>query len=117
MPGRQPTGCTTAKLCGYPTYAHRVTAESLAGGPERVGGFLTDLSIHLTPRLEQDYDILLRMKRRSFPESKYLEIWDVPFYSSQVIRTFCLKKCEHFSLQNIFHGLGHSLNLETGCAI
>ncbi len=73
-----------AHLCGYKTFAHRALAESLAGTPDSVGAFLRRLSAELRPRVEEDFAWLLELKRRANPSAERLEVWDVPYYSSQV---------------------------------
>ena len=70
-----------AQLCGYDTFAHKVTNESLANNPENISAFLRKLSQDLMPRVEEDYQSMLNLKKRTNPFAKHVELWDVPYYS------------------------------------
>jgi hypothetical protein len=57
-----------AKLCGYPTFAHRATVESLAENPEK--------------------DTMLALKKKANPSSASLEMWDVPYFTTMAKNNF-----------------------------
>ena len=98
-----------AQLCGYKTFAHRATSESLAGSPENVDLFLSSLSRDIQPKLEADYEAMLNLKRTSNPMARSLELWDVPYYTIQAKRTWfdldTVKISEYFSLGVCMEGL------------
>lgn len=77
-----------AKLCGYSTFAHRATIESLAETPEKVDAFLNKLSKELRPRVNKDYDTMLALKKKGNPSSASLDIWDVPYFTTMAKNTF-----------------------------
>ncbi len=72
-----------AELCGYPTFGHRATVESLAGSPEQINEFLSKLSASLKPRVDQDYQTMLQMKQRVNSAATSLAVWDVPHFTMQ----------------------------------
>ncbi|XP_059485004.1 mitochondrial intermediate peptidase [Neocloeon triangulifer] len=73
-----------AKLCGFPTYAHRALKSSTAETPQMVSEFLDQLSSELKPRAEQDFLSMQRLKIAENPESKSLAAWDVPYLTHKV---------------------------------
>ncbi len=77
-----------AKLCGYPTFAHRATVESLAENPEKIDAFLNKLSRELRPRVSKDYDTMLALKKKANPSSASLEMWDVPYFTTMAKNNF-----------------------------
>ena len=77
-----------AKLCGYSTFVHRATIESLAETPEKVDAFLNKLSKELRPRVNKDYDTMLALKKKGNPSSASLDLWDVPYFTTMAKNTF-----------------------------
>ena len=73
-----------ARLCGYETFGHRATAESLASDPETVAKFLARLSGELRPRVDDEFATMFNMKKHVNPLAKRLEVWDVPYYANRV---------------------------------
>nr|CAG4641529.1 EOG090X02LQ [Eurycercus lamellatus] len=104
-----------ARLCGFPSYAHRTLRGSLAENPEMVVKFLDSLSTELKPRAARDYNTMREMKRRTNYTSKELAVWDTPFftglarrqvtgYSDDLSAYFSLGSCME-GLDMIFHSL------------
>ena len=77
-----------AQLCGYPTFAHRAMVESLGETPEKVDAFLKKLSKELRPRVNRDYDTMLTLKKKNNPSCTSLEMWDVPYFTTQAKNNF-----------------------------
>lgn len=77
-----------AQLCGYPTFAHRAMVESLGETPEKVDIFLKKLSRELRPRVSRDYDTMLALKKKNNPSCSSLEMWDVPYFTTQAKNNF-----------------------------
>lgn len=55
-----------ATRIGFPTYAHMVLADRMAGNPENVGTFLRNMRSALAPRLASDLAMLSDAKRALF---------------------------------------------------
>ena len=98
-----------AQLCGYPTFAHRATVESLAETPEKVEIFLNKLSRELRPRVSRNYDTMLALKKKGNPTCSSLEMWDVPYFTTQAKNNFfqidSAQISEYFSLGVCMEGL------------
>lgn len=74
-----------ARLCGFPTFAHRVLRGSLAGSPEVVTRFLDALSSGVKPYARGDLNQMRAMKTdRKFSRSTDLEMWDIPYLSATI---------------------------------
>ena len=98
-----------ANLCGYPTFGHRATVESLAETPEKIDAFLNKLSKELRPRVSKDYDTMLALKKKSNPSSTALNLWDVPYFTTMAKNNFfqidSAQVSEYFSLGVCMEGL------------
>ena len=98
-----------AELCGYRTFAHRVTNESLANNPENVTTFLEKLSKDLQPRVAEDYHSMLNLKKHTNPFAKQIELWDTPYYSGLAKNSWfdvdVANISEYFSLGVCMEGL------------
>jgi intermediate peptidase len=98
-----------AQLCGYPTFAHRAMVESLAETPEKVDLFLNKLSRELRLRVSQNYNTMLALKKKANPACSSLEMWDVPYFTTQAKNNFfqidSTHISEYFSLGVCMEGL------------
>jgi len=102
-----------AQICGYQTFAHRAVLESLAQDPETVTSFLKRLTADLKPRMTEDCNLMLDMKRKSPFGSggaeTELEIWDLAHFSNQARQKWCdvdvLSVANYFSLGACMEGL------------
>jgi len=98
-----------AQMCGYETYAHRATAESLAANPERAKAFLSHLSEGLKTRVADDFVTLLNIKKHADPFAQALDVWDVHYFTAQAKNSwFHLHNeriSEYFSLGVCMEGL------------
>ncbi|XP_054723694.1 mitochondrial intermediate peptidase-like [Uloborus diversus] len=103
-----------AKLCGFPTYAHRAVRGSIAGTPEFVHEFLKLLSEKLKPKAESDYNVMLNLKQEINKNSKSLMPWDVPYLMSEARhQKFDVKSSDYspyFSLGACMDGLNYIFN-------
>lgn len=83
-----------ANICGFPTYGHRATVESLAQNPENVSVFLDHVSQGLAEVVSEDFKAMRTMKRRApvvhgapydpvdGPTAE-LQVWDLHYYQVQ----------------------------------
>lgn len=102
-----------AQLCGYETFAHRATSESLGSSPENIKQFLEKISKELKSRATQDYSAMLKMKKK-MSVSRALQVWDVPYFTLQARNNMFsidpLKIAEYFSLGSCMDGLDRLFN-------
>jgi len=75
-----------AKICGYPTYAHRALNLSIAETPDVVKGFLNELSSSIRPLAEQDFKAMLDLKLQEKHEHETLASWDIPYITHKARR-------------------------------
>lgn len=76
-----------ARLCGFPSYAHRAVKGSITGTPEVVVEFLDILNDQLKDLANRDYQQMLSLKLRDPTRtSNQLNAWDVPYYNSSYKR-------------------------------
>ncbi|XP_076763104.1 mitochondrial intermediate peptidase [Xylocopa sonorina] len=74
---------TLAKLCGFPTYAHRAVKGSTVETPEVVCEFLDILNDNLKPKATKDFDEMQKMKdAESFIKQKIMP-WDTPYFTAK----------------------------------
>ncbi len=64
-----------AQLLGFENYAHLVTADKMAGSPQRVESFLSELSGYTTKTQQREYDMLLARLRQDQPGAERVEPW------------------------------------------
>jgi len=76
-----------ARSCGFDTYAHRALNGSTMEGPEIVREFIDQLSEKLRPRADADFARMTKMKRRESGQAGAMtEMWDTPYFTSQLRR-------------------------------
>lgn len=75
-----------AKLCGFPTYAHRALKASTAETPSMVTEFLNILSEQLRDRANNDFKTMTEMKVAENPYLKELAPWDTPYFTQKAKR-------------------------------
>jgi thimet oligopeptidase len=75
-----------AQLVGFNNYAELVTADKMAGSPERVKAFLDELNGYTTDVQDREYEVLLQRLREDHPEAERLESWQRLYIQSKVRR-------------------------------
>jgi thimet oligopeptidase len=75
-----------AHLIGYPTWAAYVLADKMAGSPQRVESFLSQIDAAILPKARQERAEDAALKTAAFPGTQ-LEQWDQTFYENQLQKT------------------------------
>ncbi|HEV3088059.1 MAG TPA: M3 family metallopeptidase [Candidatus Elarobacter sp.] len=75
-----------AHLLGYPTWAAYVLADRMAGSPQRVESFLSQIDAAILPKARQERDEDAALKTAQFPGTQ-LEQWDQTYYENQLSKT------------------------------
>jgi Zn-dependent oligopeptidase len=96
-----------ANLLGYPTHAHFVLEERMAGTPEKVNSFLNDLLEKAKPFAEKEFKELENFAK-DIDGIDHLEKWDSAYYSEKLKnKLFNLddeKLKPYFKLENVING-------------
>lgn len=96
-----------ANLLGYPTHAHYVLEERMAGSPEKVFNFLNELLDKAKPFAEKEFEELQKFAKE-LDGIEQLEKWDSAFYSEKLKnKLFNLddeKLKPYFKLENVIEG-------------
>lgn len=72
-----------AKVCGFPTYAHRALRGSVVDKPQEVMSFLENLSSNIWEKANADFECMSMMKKDENHGSTRLGPWDVPYYTQK----------------------------------
>ncbi len=75
-----------AQLAGFENYAELITADKMSGSPERVEGFLDDLTGYTAETQDSEYEVLLARLREEDPTAERLESWQLSYIRSKVRR-------------------------------
>jgi thimet oligopeptidase len=75
-----------AQLLGFRNYAELITADKMAGSPERVESFLAELKGYTSEAQDRDYDMLLTRLRKDQPDAERVEPWQ-SVYLREKVRT------------------------------
>ncbi|MBV8299710.1 MAG: Zn-dependent oligopeptidase, partial [Candidatus Eremiobacteraeota bacterium] len=75
-----------AHLLGYPTWAAFVLADRMAGSPQRVEDFLSQIDAAILPKARQERAEDAALKAAQFPGTQ-LEQWDQTYYENQLAKT------------------------------
>lgn len=102
-----------AKICGFPTYAHRAIKASTAETPDVVSNFLDKLNHELSPRAEKDFQIMGQIKQKLYPGEK-LQLWDIGYVSNKArrdkLKLTSIDFAPYFSLGTCMEGLSNLFN-------
>ncbi|MCS7018113.1 MAG: M3 family metallopeptidase [Cytophagales bacterium] len=97
-----------AQLLGYPSHAHFVLEERMAGSPEKVNSFLEEIFSYAKPVADRQMaELLAYAKKNGFTEDR-LQRWDYAFYAEKLkkekygIDNELLKP--YFKLENVVEG-------------
>lgn len=75
-----------AQLIGFSNYAELVTADKMAGSPERVAAFIEELKGYTGDVQDREYEMLLARLRQDDPEAERVESWQRSYVQSKVSR-------------------------------
>ena len=75
-----------AQQIGFNNYAELVTADKMAGSPDRVQQFLDELNSYTKDVQDREYDVLLARLREDSPDAERLESWQRSYINSKVRR-------------------------------
>ena len=75
-----------AQLIGFNNYAQLVTADKMAGSPERVAEFIDELKGHTGDVQDREYEALLARLRQDDPQAERLESWQRSYVQGKVSR-------------------------------
>jgi thimet oligopeptidase len=73
-----------AQLLGFENYAHWVTADKMVGSPQRVQGFLDELSGYTAEPQEREYAMLLARLREDRPDAERVDSWQNGFLQEKI---------------------------------
>src|SRR5690606_10587815 len=68
-----------AQLLGFGNYAEWVTADKMAGSPQRVKSFLSELSGYTADSQQREYDLLLHRLQQDQPDAMRVERWQYSY--------------------------------------
>lgn len=103
-----------AKLAGYESFAHLALSDKMARTPEAVTQFLGALATETKPRVREELQQLLALKRADAPSndlSNTINAWDREYYTTHLLSTLFARVrggealSNHFSLGTVFQGL------------
>ncbi|XP_050587045.1 mitochondrial intermediate peptidase isoform X2 [Bombus affinis] len=77
-----------AKLCGFPSYAHRAVKGSTVERPEVIYEFLNILNNNLKLRAMQDFNEMQKMKDAESPVKQKIMPWDTAYFTTKAKRTW-----------------------------
>ena len=75
-----------AQLIGFDNYAELITADKMAGSPERVAAFIRELKAYTSDVQDREYDMLLARLREDEPAAKRVEAWQRTYLMGKVSR-------------------------------
>ena len=74
-----------AQLLGFNNYAEWVTADKMAGSPERVNQFLEELAGYTQDAQDREYNLLLERLRQTQPDAERVESWQSAYLMGKVV--------------------------------
>ncbi|CAH0381115.1 unnamed protein product [Bemisia tabaci] len=108
-----------AKVCGFPSYAHRVLKSNTFDDPETVKQFLSLLKNFVKPYAEMDFSILKEVKTAE--SDKPLAAWDVPYLTNKAKRKWLnvsgKQYAPYFPLGGCMEGLSNLFNCLFGISL
>jgi thimet oligopeptidase len=75
-----------AQLIGFNNFAELVTADKMAGSPERVAAFIDELKGYTGEVQDREYEVLLARLRQDVPEAEKVQSWQRSYVQSKVSR-------------------------------
>ena len=88
-----------ARLCGYPTYSHRVLDHTLLNKPEHVTNYLEQIMNAIRPLADRDIQLMQILKNRLQPlegEQRPVAPWDVSRLESKFKSDMCVHRLGMF---------------------
>ncbi|KZC13629.1 Mitochondrial intermediate peptidase [Dufourea novaeangliae] len=77
-----------ARLCGFPSYAHRAVKGSTVETPEVIYDFLNILNDNLKLKAAQDFQQMQRMKDAETITKQDIMPWDTPYFMAKAKKTW-----------------------------
>ncbi|XP_078047955.1 mitochondrial intermediate peptidase [Augochlora pura] len=77
-----------ARLCGFPSYAHRAVKGSTVETPEVIYDFLNILNDNLKPKAAQDFQQMQAMKDAESGTKQKIMQWDTAYFTAEAKRTW-----------------------------
>jgi len=74
-----------AQLLGFANYAELITADKMAGSPQRVEGFLAELAGYTEAPQDREYDMLLARLRQDQPDAQRVESWQNSYLQEKIV--------------------------------
>lgn len=100
-----------ARVCEFPTYAHRALKASTMESPDNVMELLDNLSDKIRPRAEADFRVMTKMKQADHDGNSVLGAWDTPYYTSlykkRWLQVSASEFAPYFSLGACMEGLSN----------
>jgi len=75
-----------AQLIGFDNYAELITADKMAGSPERVAAFIDELKGYTGDVRDKEYEMLLARLREDDPDAERVETWQRSYVMGKVSR-------------------------------
>jgi len=73
-----------ARQLGFSNYAELVTADKMAGSPQRVQGFLQELARDTTEPQDREYAMLLARLQKDQPDAKRVDSWQYRYLKEKI---------------------------------
>jgi len=74
-----------AHLLGFDNYAELVTADKMAGSPQRVESFLHELAKDTQEPQDREYDMLLARLRQERPDAERVNSWQYSYLKEKIV--------------------------------
>ena len=74
-----------ARLLGFGNYAELITADKMAGSPERVLGFLQEMASYTAEPQDREYEMLLAKLKLEQPDAKRVESWQNNYLKEKIV--------------------------------
>ena len=74
-----------AGLLGFDNYAELITVDKMSGTPQRVKGFLQELTEYTQAAQDREYELLLAELRKEQPDAERVESWQFGYLKEKVV--------------------------------
>ena len=86
-----------AKLCGFPSYAHRAVKGSTVETPEVVHEFLDILNKNIKSKAQQDFKEMQKMKDSESLTKQNIMLWDTTYFTLKAKKTWLNTSLNEFT--------------------
>ncbi len=73
-----------AQLLGFANYAALITADKMAGSPQRVQGFLQEMANYTSEPQDREYAMLLARLKQDHPDAERVEPWQNSYLKEKI---------------------------------